>query len=97
MVDRPRVNEPFHTPATSRESLVIIRVRSLWGRFRRFASVFRDSRLGVVGLILLLIFIVMAVSAPFLTSMGLIKDPDAMLCGADFHVCLPDDPAPTMR
>lgn len=41
----------------------------------------------MVGLIILLIFIFMAVSAPFLTSVGLIRDPNAVLCGTDFHVC----------
>ncbi len=51
---------------------------------------FRDSRLGMAGLIILLIFIFMAVSAPFLTSVGLLRDPNAVLCGADFHVCPPD-------
>ncbi len=77
------------TPAV--ESLLVVRLRNLWERFHRFARVFRDSRLGMIGLVLLLIFVVMALTAPLLTSVGFLKDPNAMLCGADFHVCLPEE------
>ena len=70
-----------------RESLLWVRLASWWHRFRRFADVFRDSRLGMIGLFILLAFTFMALSAPILTSAGLLRNPDAVLCGADFHVC----------
>jgi len=60
-------------------------------RFLKFTSVFRQSRLGMIGLGLLLVFVFMAVSAPFLTSAGLLRDPDKFLCGADYHYCTPTD------
>lgn len=43
----------------------------------------------MIGLGILLVFTFMAVSAPLLTSIGLLRNPDAVLCGADFHVCPP--------
>ena len=73
-----------------RESILRIRLSSMWRRFRRFAGVFRDSRLGVLGLLILLAFTFMALSAPILTATGLLRNPDAVLCGADFHVCTTD-------
>jgi len=44
------------------------------------------------GFAILLAFTVMALSAPFLTAAGLIKNPDVSLCGSDFHNCRPTDP-----
>ncbi len=41
----------------------------------------------MAGLIILGVFTFMALSAPLLTSLGLVRDPDASLCGADFHYC----------
>ncbi len=74
-------------PAPSGESLFRMRLDNAWKRAIRFWKVFRGSGLGMVGLAILLIFVFMAVSAPLLTSAGLIRDPAAALCGADFHVC----------
>ncbi|MEK6986975.1 MAG: ABC transporter permease [Candidatus Thermoplasmatota archaeon] len=74
----------------SQESLLRVRLASAWNRFRRLASVFRESHLGMIGLFILLVFTFMAVSAPFLTATGLLRNPDAPLCGSDFHVCPPD-------
>ena len=77
------------------ESILRIRLRSLWDRAGRFWRVFRGSRLGIIGLGLLIAFTFMAVSAPLLTSLGFLRDPNTLLCGADFHVCAPaGDPAP---
>jgi peptide/nickel transport system permease protein len=73
-------------------SLQIARLLALWRRIHRFADVFRQSGLGMAGLIILLIFTGMAVSAPLLTSVGLLRAPDASLCGADFHACRTTDP-----
>ncbi len=78
------------------ESLLLIRLRSSWDRFRRFGAVFRDSRLGMVGLALLLVFTFMAATAGIFTANGLLRSPTASLCGADFHVCTPTDSAPEM-
>ncbi len=87
------MGEPMGRP----ESLLLVRLRNSWDRFLRFGSVFRDSRLGMVGLILLLIFTFMAASAGLLTSSGLLRSPTASLCGADFHVCTPTDATPEMN
>lgn len=73
------------------------RLENDWQRFRRFWAVFRDSRLGVIGLILLLVFVFMAVSAPIFTSVGWLRAPDTMLCGTDYHACFAEDPSPTTR
>lgn len=72
------------------ESLFRMRLENIWKRTLGFWRVFRASRLGMAGLVILLIFTFMAVSAPILTSTGLLRDPNAVLCGADFHVCSPD-------
>ena len=72
------------------ESLFRMRLETLWKRGMRFWGVFRGSRLGMAGLVILLIFTFMAVSAPILTTTGLLRNPNAVLCGADFHVCAPD-------
>jgi len=74
------------------ESLFWVRLESLRTRSLRFWRVFRQSRLGMIGLIILLVFIVMALSAPLLTSAGILRDPNAVLCGQDFHVCPPTRP-----
>jgi len=72
----------------------VARLKNLWDRSRRFGHVFRGSRLGMVGLIILLVFIFMALSAPLLTSTGVLRDPDVRLCGEDLHYCTPTDPDP---
>jgi len=75
-------------------SVLVARLKNLWDRSRRFGHVFRGSRLGMVGLIILLVFIFMALSAPLLTSTGVLRDPDVRLCGEDLHYCTPTDPDP---
>ncbi len=75
------------------ESLFLVRLRSLRDRMGRFWYVFRHNRLGMVGLIILLVFVAMAALAPVLTSVGLLRNPDASLCGADYHVCTTLDPS----
>lgn len=45
----------------------------------------------MVGLFILLVFLGMAVSAPFLTSAGLLRNPDRPLCGEDYHYCTSAD------
>ncbi len=74
-------------PAPPEESLFRMRLENLEKRGLRFWRVFRGSRLGMAGLIILLIFSFMAVSAPFLTAAGLLRGPTTTLCGADFHPC----------
>lgn len=71
------------------DSLFRIRLENLRTRSLRFWKVFRQSRLGMIGLVILLIFIAMALSAPLLTAAGLLRSPDASLCGQDYHVCPP--------
>jgi len=73
-------------------SLQVARLLALWERGRRFAHIFRQSGLGMAGLIIMIIFTGMAVSAPLLTSVGLLRSPDASLCGTDFHACRTTDP-----
>ena len=73
-------------------TLNLVRIGAAWDRFRKFAYVFRQSRLGMIGFVILLIFIVVALSAPFLTSGGLLRDPNAPLCGTDYHICRSTDP-----
>lgn len=73
-------------------SILRARIENLWTRFIRFWRIFRQSRLGMIGLIILLIFVGMALSAPILTAAGLLRNPDSVLCGADFHVCPPSGP-----
>lgn len=75
----------------SEPSLTMVRLEALWERTRRFAHVFRQSGLGMAGLIILLIFAGMAISAPVLTSAGILREPNASLCGADYHVCRTTD------
>lgn len=48
----------------------------------------------MTGLIVLLVFVAMAALAPALTSIGLLRDPNARLCGPDYHYCSPTDPQP---
>lgn len=69
------------------ESVFRMRLENAWRRTVRFWGVFRGSRLGMVGLAILLLFAFMAVSAPLLTSSGLLRDPGTTLCGADYHAC----------
>ena len=78
--------------APSAESLLRMRLDNAWKRTVRFWQVFRGSGLGMAGLVILLIFSFMAVSAPILTGVGLLRNPAATLCGTDFHVCLLGSP-----
>lgn len=73
------------------ESILVLRIRAVWERWRRFAGVFRASHLGMIGLFVLLVFVAMAATAPVLTSLGLLRNPNAPLCGPDYHYCLPTD------
>jgi peptide/nickel transport system permease protein len=59
----------------------------MWERWLRFWKIFRGNRLGIAGLVLLAAFAFMAISAPLFTSLGFLRNPDASLCGADFHYC----------
>lgn len=77
---------------TAEESIYILRLRVLLERWRRFGRILRGSRLGMIGLVILLGFVVMAVSAPALTAVGLLRNPNAALCGEDFHTCAPAEP-----
>ncbi|MGI0148768.1 MAG: hypothetical protein ACREDF_04465, partial [Thermoplasmata archaeon] len=74
------VPAPEGEAAIRMPSLQIARLMALWERGRRFAHVFRQSGLGMAGLIIMIIFTGMAVSAPLLTSVGLLRSPDANLC-----------------
>ncbi len=80
-------------PHAQRESLFFVRMRALRDRAARFWYVFRRNRLGMVGFLILLAFTAMAILAPVLTSAGLLRNPDAALCGADYHVCTTTDPS----
>ncbi len=75
------------------ESLLRARLKSSWERWLRFWRILRGNRLGMVGLAILGAFGFMAISAPFLTAVGLLHNPDASLCGTDFHYCLPTESA----
>ena len=79
--------EAAHVP-----NLTIVRLEALWERFRRFLGILRESRLGMAGLVILIAFTVMALTAPLLTSTGLLRSPDQSLCGTDFHACRTTDP-----
>lgn len=46
----------------------------------------------MTGLVILAAFIFMAISAPLLTSVGILRNPEASLCGVDFHYCTTVDP-----
>ena len=78
--------------APAQESLLRVRLRALWERWGKFWEVLRHNRLGMAGLIILGACTFMAIPAPLLTSMGLVRNPDASLCGADFHYCTTVDP-----
>lgn len=82
--DRPSAEKPASTPE---ESLLVVRLRAWWERWSKFWRILRRNRLGMAGLIILGVFTFMALSAPLVTSLGLIRNPDASLCGADFHYC----------
>lgn len=89
-----RVDGPSPGGATPphEESLFVVRLRALWERWAKFWDILRHNRLGMVGLIILGVFTFMAISAPLVTSLGLIRNPDASLCGADYHYCTTVDP-----
>ncbi len=84
-------------PGPTEESLLAVRLKSVWQRWSRFWSIFRRNRLGMAGLVILGAFAFMAVSAPLLTSAGLVRNPDASLCGVNFHYCADQDPDPLAR
>ena len=75
------------------ESLLLLRLRFLTERWRGFWEIFRHSRLGMAGLVILLVFTVMALSAPALTAAGILRSPSVSLCGADYHACTNTDPS----
>jgi peptide/nickel transport system permease protein len=52
------------------------RASQWFGRARAFWEVFRQSRLGLLGLAILLGFAGMAISAPFLEAAGILRDPN---------------------
>lgn len=62
--------------APNAASFFRLQVKALWDRSARFWKVFQRNRLGMVGLVLMLVFVAMAVSAPFLQSLGLLQNPD---------------------
>ncbi|HKW43610.1 MAG TPA: ABC transporter permease, partial [Thermoplasmata archaeon] len=66
-------------------------LEAIWHRLLGFAHIFRRNGLGMAGLVILLVFAGMAISAPLLTSSGLLRDPKASLCGVDYHVCRTTD------
>jgi len=76
----------------SAESLLAVRLKALWERWTKFWFVFRRNRLGLAGLVILTVFTAMAITAPLLTSASLLRNPDAPLCGADYHYCTTVDP-----
>lgn len=78
-------------PAEHDESLLVVRLRALRERAGRFWYVFRRNRLGMVGFAILAVFAAMAVLAPVLTATGILRSPEASLCGADYHVCTTTD------
>lgn len=90
---RPRtIASPAVDGATlSAPSLTIVRLEAIWHRLQGFGHIFRHNGLGMSGLIILLLFVGMAISAPLLTSAGLLRDPRVSLCGADYHVCRTTD------
>src|SRR4030067_1145219 len=73
------------------QTLVVDWAHNEWDRWRKFLRVFRKSRLGMLGLILLLIFVFMAASPPLLTGLGLLRNQDGRLCGVDLHPCAPTE------
>lgn len=83
------IAEPTTTEGSvvSRRTIVPPRIRFLVDRLLRFGYIFRRSRLGIVGLLIILAYVVMALTAPVLTSLTLLRNPDSALCGTDFHVC----------
>lgn len=52
-----------------------IRILAALGRARTFWAVFRKSRLGMTGLLILVAYLAMALSAPALEAAGLLRDP----------------------
>ena len=59
-----------------RVSFVWSRSLSILRRWNAFWAVFRTNRLAILGLVMLLVFVGMAVSAPVLRTAGLLRDPD---------------------
>jgi len=60
------------------ESTLRLRLESLWSRSVKFWKVFSASRLGMIGLLMMLFFLGMALSAPVLQGMGLLRNPDEL-------------------
>lgn len=67
------------------ESLWRLRLQALWDRSMKFWTVFRRARLGMIGLVMLVAFAVMALSAPALTSGGVLADPETQNLGNRFE------------
>jgi len=77
------VARPLPTPGRAQGALqpqsrtsLRIHVRMWIGRVVKFWDLFRQSRLGVLGLLILLGFATMAISAPFLEAAGILRDPN---------------------
>lgn len=68
------MNEAITSPEAF-ASVVRLRLRALRERGLLFWKVFSASRIGMIGFVTLLIFLGMAVSAPFLLSAGLLRNP----------------------
>ena len=64
--------------APSYQSLLRLRLQSLWDRVRKFWQVFSASRLALIGFVILLIFVGIAISAPFLQAAGVLRNPDEL-------------------
>jgi len=58
------------------ESVIKLRLKSLWDRSVAFWKVFSRSRLGMIGFIMLLVFVAMALTGPVLTATGLLQNPE---------------------
>ena len=59
-------------------SLLRLRLKSLLHRWSSFWAVFRSNALAMIGLLILLAFVAMAISAPFLEGAGVLRDPTAI-------------------
>jgi peptide/nickel transport system permease protein len=70
---------------------------SVLGRLLRPMLDQRRTLAGVLswtGIALLLAFVIIALTVPLFTFVGLLRDPLHFLCGSDLHYCIPGDPNP---
>lgn len=76
---------PIEVARTVVKSVLWLRLKVLRERSALFWKVFSRSRLGMLGFVMLLLFIGMALTAPFLTAAGILQDPDAQNLGNQYE------------